>query len=77
MEIIDVVKKLTGKIQPVGDSNEDAKRFENLLQTCCLIDQLLTEIHRISILKSDCRGSMKKAGKYADEFLKDIKDSIN
>lgn len=30
MKMIDIVNKLIGPIQPVGDSNADEKRLENL-----------------------------------------------
>ena len=30
MEIIDIVRKLTGLIEPVGETHTDDKRFENL-----------------------------------------------
>jgi hypothetical protein len=76
MEMIDVVNKLIGRIQPIGESNEDAKRYNNLLAMCALTDQLITQIGLVSNLRNDGRGSMMKAGKYADEFLRDIKDSI-
>lgn len=74
MELIDVVKKLTGKIQPIGESTEDANRYNNLLSMCSLVDGLIHEICLISLLKDHYQGSLMKAGKFADEFLQDLKN---
>ena len=44
MEIYDVVKKLVGKIDPIGETNTDNQRFENLKVMTELVDNLLTDI---------------------------------
>ena len=41
MEVYDVVKKLIGPIEPVGESHTDEKRFENLKALTELVDSLL------------------------------------
>ena len=43
----DVVKKLIGKIEPVGETNEDNKRFENLKNMCELVDKLMYDIFQV------------------------------
>ena len=43
----DVVKKLIGNISPVGESNEDAKRLENLKEMCSLVEAILYDIDDI------------------------------
>lgn len=69
MEIIDIVKKLIGEIEPIGESHEDEKRFENLKVMTKLVDDLLTDIDRVSCDKDRYEASRKKAGKYASDFL--------
>ena len=62
MNIYDVVKKLTGEIKPVGETNEDNKRYENLKVVTELIEELLKDIHDVEELRNDYRASLKKAG---------------
>lgn len=69
MEILDVVRKLVGEIEPVGDSREDEKRFESLKVMTKLVDDLLTDIDRVSCDKDRYEASRNKAGKYASDFL--------
>ena len=38
----DVVKKLIGKINPIGETNTDNERFENLKAMCELVNNLIT-----------------------------------
>lgn len=72
MELKDIVLKLIGEVKPVGESNEDEKRFENLKNLCSLTDDLLTVIDKIVMCKDDYRSSVKEAGEYADKFLTKI-----
>lgn len=72
MELKDIVLKLIGEVKPVGESNEDEKRFENLKNLCSLTDDLLTVIDKIVMCKDDYRSSVNEAGKYADKFLTKI-----
>jgi len=70
MDIYDVVKKLTGEIDPVGDSGIDSKRLENLKVACDLVNKLLIEIDYVNTYNKDsCESSRKTAAKYADEFF--------
>ena len=76
MEIYDVVKKLAGNVSPVGETNEDNRRFENLKQTTELIDRLVFDIVDASKNKDRQEYSMKKAGTYAYKFLEELKLSL-
>ncbi len=75
MDIYDVVNKLAGSITPVGETNCDEIRFKNLKVVVNLVDRLLYDITIISSCKDRCEHSMQKAGKFADEFIKDIKEA--
>lgn len=66
----EVVTKLVGRIKPVGESNEDEKRFENLVLMCELVDRLVTKIDEVAYDNKDrYEASMKKAGLYAQNFM--------
>lgn len=69
MEMIDVVRKLVGEIQPVGESHIDSKRYNNLNEMIELVDYLIADIHSVSNNRKRQEASMKKAGKVAHEFL--------
>ena len=70
MELKDVVKKLVGEIDPVGETYRDEKRLENLKTMCALVDSLVTDIWHVAQNKDRCEYSMKQAGVYAEKFLK-------
>lgn len=74
MEIYNVVKKLLGEIKPVGETNADNKRFENLVATTHLINELLFEVGEVAQFASRFEDSMSRAGKHAEKFLKDIRE---
>ncbi len=44
MDIYEVVMKLAGQVEPVGETHTDDKRYENLQQLTALTEQLLTDI---------------------------------
>jgi hypothetical protein len=69
MTIHEIVKKLIGEIRPVGETNTDNARFENLKQTCELVDELLHDIDGVIYYKDRVEYSMSRAGKYADAFF--------
>ncbi len=66
----DVVKKLIGKIKPIGESREDDVRYANLQDMCNLVNNLLMDI---SDMAQDCKArnefSIKRSGEYAEKFL--------
>ena len=72
MDIHEVVKKLVGKIQPVGKTNEDNQRFENLKVLTALVDKLLTDIDNVAMEKDRHKYSRSRAGKFASEFFAHI-----
>ena len=76
LDVRDVVLKLTGPIQPVGESNTDAFRLENIKQLTELIDDLITDV-ALQIHNADRpEASMRAIGKHAREFLRELRDSL-
>lgn len=68
MEIYDVVKRLVGEIDPVGETNEDDRRYENLKVMTELVDKMLTDIDYVAQRGGSHMFSVSRAGKYASDF---------
>jgi len=45
----EIVKKLVGKINPVGETNTDNARYENLKVMTGLVDNLLVDINTVAL----------------------------
>ena len=68
--LIEVVKSLTGEIDPVGDSNIDGERFDNLKLMCELVNSLVTDIDAVNYQFHNSKmGTQKRAAEYASDFL--------
>lgn len=73
IDIYEVVRKLVGNIRPVGESHTDTDRFNNLLELTDLVDKLLSDIDAVAYdYRNNHQHSMKKAAKFAKEFLDKI-----
>lgn len=71
MTLHEVVQKMIGPIRPVGDSNIDRERFENLKQLTELVDKLVTDIDDVAYYFKDRQEhSLKQASDFASNFLK-------
>lgn len=69
IDIYKVVKKLIGEIKPIGETNTDNKRLENLKVMTELVDSLLTDIDEIAYnYKNNHQFSMKRASDFASKF---------
>lgn len=75
MELIDVVRKLNGPIDPVGDSAIDETRLKNLESLCTLVDRLLYDIRVVADMNNSQQASVKKTAGYARKFLQEVKDA--
>lgn len=71
----DVVKKLIGNIQPIGETNEDGRRLENLDEAFDVVENLVDNLKDVSSNADRVEHSMKEAGEKAENFL--IKLFIN
>jgi hypothetical protein len=66
----DVVKKLIGPINPVGETNEDNRRLENLKAMCELMDAIFLDIDYVSYNYRDRHEfSIKRANEYAKKHI--------
>lgn len=72
MEMTDVVRKLIGPINPIGDTPVDEERSDNLRVMMLLIESLLGDIDDVSDFRTSPEHSVGKAGREAAAFLADI-----
>lgn len=71
----EVIKKLIGEINPVGESNEDERRLNNLHELCDVVENLLDEIHELSLkYEDDKRHSVKRISDKAYKFIQRMWD---
>ena len=72
MDVYEVTKKLIGPIEPVGETQTDAKRYENLKDMIDLTESLIAEIGDVARFNKDRHEhSMSQAGKRAHKFFAD------
>ena len=69
----EVVENLIGKIQPVGETNEDGQRLVNIHCMCDLVYDLIYEIRQAGKSSDRSEDSMKKIGMVAKNFLDNLK----
>jgi hypothetical protein len=76
MQVFDVVMKLNGPVEPVGDSGIDRNNLENLKSLCNLTGLLLDRIESVAEIGGDHMASIKLAKSYAAAFLAIAASSI-
>jgi hypothetical protein len=57
---------------PIGETTEDDKRFENLKHLTAVIDALLVEVRQVEREGRRPEYSIRRAGKFAADFLLDM-----
>lgn len=65
----EIVTRLVGPIEPIGDTRIDDERFENLKVMCDLTDKLLADIDAVIPGMERMEHSIKRAGIYANDFM--------
>ena len=66
----EIVQKLIGPIHPIGESNADNARFENLKTLCDLVNDLVTDIDSVGYENKDhYEYSRKRAADYVSVFM--------
>lgn len=71
-DLYPVVKRLLGAIEPIGETNVDEIRLENLKDTMYLVEKLMYDIHEVSKQSNRMEHSIGLAGRTANEFIKNI-----
>ena len=73
MDIYEVVKKLVGEIEPVGESHYDKKSFENLKVMIDLMDKIHTYLDTIAYENKDKQEfSIKQSVDFINKFFDNI-----
>lgn len=66
----DVIKKLIGKIRPVGDASIDPQRLENLKAMCELHAEIHKAIDDVAYdFKYDKQGTVKTCCDFANKYI--------
>ncbi len=74
-ELDRVVMGLTGPVEAVGDTREDERRLNNLKTLTTLIDRLLFQVREAARDADRQEASMKSIGKFAEFFLRSVRDA--
>lgn len=70
MELIDIVDKLVGNIEPIGNTTIDNERFENLKVYCELINEMVRKVDDVTYNnRNSTLASVKKANDYIGNFF--------
>ena len=69
-EIADLVMKIIGEIEPVGETNMDEVRYAHLEVLLETLEALIDEVRYLEPYKDRHEYSMKKAGDKAMEWVK-------
>lgn len=67
--IVEAVLKLIGEVEPVGETHEDNKRYENLKILEVVYETLTRKLVNISNGRHDNRDSVAQSGKLATRIL--------
>ena len=73
MDIKDIVMKLIGPVQPLGEHNSDIQRLKNMENLIELTDYLLDVINTAAASAERPEASMKAIGQVAKQFLDDVR----
>lgn len=72
-----IVYKVVGNISPVGETNVDNERFENLQEFVELVHALVWDLHAVSHCTNNHEYSMKRAGQFAKLALEQLRDVLD
>jgi hypothetical protein len=75
MELHEIVRKLVGPVTPVGETQEDARRLENMKVLTELADRLLCDIALTAHNADRVEASMKAIGVHARKFMASVRDA--
>lgn len=76
-DIVEVVNRLIGKTQVVGESHTDEHRLNNLKLKCEIIDMLIDEIELDNVQsRGFVQHSIRESYDYSSKFLSELKDRL-
>lgn len=75
-DIANVVMRLNGEIAPIGETNTDSKRYNNLISLEDTIDMLLSEMNNVCKYSNRPEYSMSKAGTQSLRWFQELYEWI-
>lgn len=75
--IIKIIDALNGSVKPVGETNVDNKRFDNLKALEEIINCLLDDVQMLIPNRNRHEYSMKRAGDEAVGYLREVRSRID
>lgn len=72
-----IVKKIVGNIKPVGETNEDNLRLDNLNECLNLTENLIDEILEVAKFSNRTEFSVKSMGLRAQYFITMLKEKLD
>jgi len=76
VDVYEVVKRLIGPIQPVGESHTDKDRLENMKEYTELARKMVIDINTVAFNKDSHMHSVRLVGEEAHEFCRELEDYI-
>lgn len=74
----EIIIKLIGRIDPVGETNMDNERIDNLRELVDVVNNLLLKINDVAMAHHDSHQfSCKRSGQFAKGFLTQICKDFN
>lgn len=72
LDVYEVVCKLIGPIEPVGETHEDTKRLANIKQLTEMLEKLVADLDSVAHNAKREEASMKAIGMHALDFLNEL-----
>ena len=76
-EIIKIIDALNGSISPVGETNVDNQRYDNLKNLENIINCFLDDIQMLIPNRNSYEYSVQRIGNEAVEYLQRVRENIN
>lgn len=73
MDHYEIVRKLIGPIEPIGETQTDNERYENLIAMGELAERLIADIRYVAVsFQNNHQASMRKASQKAYGLLDEL-----
>lgn len=69
IDVLAVVRKLIGPVDPVGETHTDDARYTNLKNLAELVSALVDDMDRVAMHHDRPEASIRRAGVFASAFM--------
>lgn len=76
LHLIEIIRKLNGPIEPLGDAADDWNRYQNMEDLAVVIDALVDDMCEVSACRYAQEASLRKAGERAHLLLSDVAETL-